>query len=105
MKVKLLLSIPFVLLAGCNSPAPTPEETGPARSPTGALIRGELTADEYLDAITKANKQDRANEQFELNKEPTRAYNTKTQRFEYVPEGTAQRWNEETQRWEFTPID
>ncbi len=94
-----------LLLVGCNSPAPTPEETGPSRSPTGALIRGELTADEYLNAITKANKESRANEQFELNKEPTRAYNTKTQRFEYVPEGTVQEWNEETQRWEFTPID
>ena len=94
-----------LILAGCNSPAPTPEETGPSRSPTSALIRGELTADEYLSAITKANKADRANDQFELNKEPTRAFNTKTQRFEYVPEGTTQKWNEETQRWEFTPID
>jgi hypothetical protein len=94
-----------LVLSGCNSPAPTPEQTGPSRSPTSALIRGELTADEYLNAITKANEEDRANEQFELNKEPTRAYNTKTQRFEYVPEGTTQRWNEDTKRWEFTPID
>ena len=105
MKVILLMSVPILFFAGCNSPAPGPEETGPSRSPTGALIRGELTADEYLSAITKANEEDRASEQFDLNKEPTRASNTKTQRFEYVPEGTFQEWNEETQRWEFTPID
>ena len=74
-------------------------------SPTTALVRGEITADEYLDAIEEANEEERANAQFEFNKEPTRAYNTKTGRFEYVPEGTSQSWNEDTQRWEFTPVE
>ena len=40
-----------------------------------------------------------------MDKEPTRAYNTKTGSIEYVPEGTVQKWNEENQRWEFSPID
>jgi len=105
MKLACVFLMSLVLLVGCNSPAPMPEESGPPRSPTGALIRGELSADEYLAAITKANREDRANEQFELNKEPTRAFNVKTQRFEFVPEGTVQKWNEKTQRWEFTPIE
>lgn len=102
MRPALLLLVPLAL-AGCATPLP--EDTNRSQSPTTALIRGELSADEYLEAITKANEDDRANAQFELNKEPTRAFNTKSQRFEYVPEGTAQRWNETTQRWEFTPID
>lgn len=105
MKFLIAFLFSLFLLGGCNSPAPRPEESGPSRSPTGALIRGELSADEYLEAITQANREDRANEQFELNKEPTRAFNTESQRFEYVPEGTIQKWNEETQRWEFTPVE
>lgn len=95
-----LWSIPFaclvLFLGGCA--------TG-GDSPTTALVRGEITADEYLDAIKEANEEDRANAQFEFNKEPTRAYNTKTRQFEYVPEDTTQSWNEETQRWEFTPVE
>lgn len=74
-------------------------------SPTTALVRGEITADEYLSAIREANEEDRTAEQHALDKEPVRAFNTRTGRVEYVPEGTVQKWNEETQRWEFTPVD
>ena len=95
--------LPVVLLAGCASPE-APEGESRASSPTGALVRGEIKADEYLEKITEANVEARESEQFEFNREPTRAYNTKTGRFEYVPEGAAQKWNEENQRWEFTPI-
>jgi hypothetical protein len=99
--VSLLFSL---LLVGCASPE-SGDEAPKRSSPTGALLRGEIEADEYLEAVTEANKESRAAEQFEMDKEPTRAYNTKTQRIEYVPEGTSQSWNEKTQRWEFTPID
>ncbi len=92
----LLLLLGAAFLAGCA--------TG-SESPTTALVRGELSADEYLEAIKDANEEERANAQFQFNKEPTRAYNTNTGRFEYVPEGTTQSWNEETQRWEFTPVE
>lgn len=88
-------------MAGCASYSSEEPETG---SPTGALLRGDLQSDEYLDAITEANEADRLGQQFEINREPTRAYNTRTERIEYVPEGTDQRWNEEKQRWEFTPV-
>lgn len=95
----------ILLLAGCASSVDTAEGERPQRSsPTGALVRGELKPDEYFGAITKANERDRKEEQFLMNREPTRAYNTKTGKVEYVPEGTTQKWNEEAQRWEFTPI-
>lgn len=97
----LMLSL---ILAGCASPEPG-DDTAKSSSPTGALLRGEIEADEYLEAVTEANKESRAAEQFEMDKEPTRAYNTKTQRIEYVPEGASQKWSEKNQRWEFTPID
>lgn len=93
-----------VLLGGCATSQPE-DAFIETKSPTGKLVRGELTAEEYLAAITAANQEARSNEQFELNKEPTRAYNTKTGRIEYVPEGSIQKWNEQSQRWEFTPID
>jgi hypothetical protein len=109
MKAALLplLTAFALLLAGCASPPADDGEVAPRRggSPTGALLRGEIATDEYLEAIADANRQDRANEQFEINKEPTRAYNTRSQRFEYVPDGSVQKWNERTQRWEFTPRD
>ena len=104
MKAVLILLVIPLFIVGCASPNPE-EGTARSGSPTGALLRGELQADEYLEAVTEANKQARADEQFELDKEPTRAFNTKTQRIEYVPEGTTQKWSEENQRWEFTPID
>ena len=85
-----LLCFPFF---GCTS------DNG---SPTGALVRGEIAADEYLGAVREANEEARANEQFEVNREPTRAYNTKTGKVEYIPDGASQKWNEEAQRWEFT---
>lgn len=103
MKTILLLVATALVLAGCANKAPDSE--APQRmSPTGALVRGELTPEQYLEALKNANEETRKNEQFEVNKEPTRAYNTKTGRIEYVPEGSIQRWNEETQRWEFTPV-
>lgn len=101
-------SAPFLILAiaitGCSTQEFTREDpkTG---SPTGALLRGDLTSEEYLKAIADANAANRSEELFLLNKEPTRAYNTKTQKIEYLPEGTSQKWNEAKQRWEFTPID
>jgi hypothetical protein len=104
MKTRLAaIVLCLVFLAGCGTPYnPEDPESG---SPTGALIRGELEADEYVDALTDANEATRRGQQFEFNREPTRAFNTKTQRIEYVPEGTDQRWNEKNQRWEFTPIE
>jgi hypothetical protein len=101
--IYLLLLVAF-FLGGCAA-KPVREERPTRMSPTQALVRGEIAPDEYLDAIKQANEQDRAKEQFELNKEPTRAYNTKTGRIEYVPEGTVQSWNEQNQRWEFTPVN
>lgn len=98
--IKLLLA---AFLVGCASPD-TEEGESKALTPTGALVRGELKADQYLNALTEANVEARESDQFEFNKEPTRSYNTKSGRFEYVPEGTSQKWNEQTQRWEFTPI-
>jgi hypothetical protein len=102
--MRLFVCGTLLFLTACATRERTPNSPR-ADSPTTALIRGEITADEYLSAIREANEKDRANEAFELNKEPTRAYNTKTNKVEYVPEGTDQYWNEQTQRWEFTPID
>ena len=89
----LLLAASVLVLTGCASKSSDSEGTRRA-SPTAALLRGELTTEQYLEAVKDANEE-----------EPTRAYNTRTGRFEYVPEGTIQKWNEETQRWEFTPIE
>lgn len=100
MKTGILPVLLCLLVTGCAS---TEYASPPNRSPTGALLRGEIAADNYLEAIKQANVQAREQEQFEVNKEQTRAYNTQTGRFEYVPEGTIQKWNETNQRWEFTP--
>lgn len=101
--VSLFLSCLGILFLGCGSYEFSREnpETG---SPTEALLTGKLMADEYLDAVKEANEESRKVQQFEVNKEPNRAFNTVAKRFEYVPEGTTQKWNENTQRWEFTPI-
>lgn len=85
----------LLVLAGCAN----------SQSPTASLMRGEIAADQYLTAVTKANEETRESEAFELNKEPTRAFNTKTKRFEFVPKDTQQFWNDETKRWEFTPVE
>lgn len=74
-----------------------------ADSPTVRLFRGEIHADEYRDAVAHTNERQRAQEAFETNRVPTRAYNTRTGRFEFVPQDTVQAWNPDTQRWEFTP--
>lgn len=84
-----------LLCVGCAS----------SNSPTAALIRGDIAADQYFDAVSEANRQSNADAAFETNRDPTRAFNTKTGKFEYVREDTDQSWNEETQRWEFTPVD
>lgn len=103
MKLFLILtSLSF--LAGCASQEFN-RENADTGSPTGALLRGDISSEQYLEAIADANAATRSEELFLLNKEPTRAYNTKTKRIEYLPEGTTQKWNETTQRWEFTPID
>ena len=106
MNWKIILILVSLLLTACASSVDT-ESGEPRRSstPTGGLLRGELSADEYFGAITKANERDRQEQQFLMDREPTRAYNTKTGRIEYVPEGTVQKWNEDNQRWEFTPIN
>jgi hypothetical protein len=101
MKGVLLTLFAGLLLTGCATYDREDPETG---SPTGALLRGELASDEYIEALEEANEASRAGQQFEINREPTRAFNTRTEQVEYVPEGTDQRWNEEKQRWEFTPI-
>lgn len=103
MKLFLILtSLSF--LAGCASQEFN-RENADTGSPTGALLRGDISSEQYLEAIADANAATRSEELFLLNKEPTRAYNTKTKRIEYLPEGTTQKWNETSQRWEFTPID
>lgn len=94
------LALGFV--AGCSSTVDTIGQ-GLRESPTGRLIRGEIALDEYDDALTEANVEAREREQFEVNRQTTRAYNTATGQVEYVPEDTQQVWNEEMQRWEFTP--
>ena len=96
-KLSLLFLLPaLLLLAACSS--------DPSISPTGALISGNLKSDEYLGAVKKANEATNEQELFEANRVPTRAYNTNTGKFEYVPEDTEQFWNEKTKRWEFTPV-
>jgi hypothetical protein len=105
MSWKIMLLPAALFLSACASSVDTGDGEKPERySPAGALVRGELKPEEYFGAIKKANERDRQEEQFIMNREPTRAYNTKTGRIEYVPEGTTQRWNEQQQRWEFTPI-
>lgn len=72
-------------------------------SPTLRLIRGEIHPDQFGDAVSETNERQRAQEAFEHNRVPTRAYNTRTGRFEFVPQDTVQSWNPQTERWEFTP--
>jgi len=73
-------------------------------SPTVRLFRGELHPDDYTNELTRANEEVRDTAQFDINRQPTRAYNTVSGAYEYVPEDTEQRWNEAEQRWEFTPV-
>ncbi len=97
-RCSLLSLLVGLVVGGCTS-----DDVAEA-SPTMRLFRGEIAADEYADEITAANIQTQQAAQFEVNREPTRAYNTKSGNYEYVPEDTQQRWNEEDQRWEFTPV-
>lgn len=99
---KALIVVITFLLSGCaGNESPSGYRN---TSPTAALMRGEIDREEYLAAVRKANEEAREGEQFEVDKEPTRSYNTRTQRVEYVPEGTEQSWNPATKRWEFTPV-
>lgn len=93
----------LLIIAGCGTMAPDQEIR--QTSPTAALLRGEIATDQYLAALKDVNERARADAQFEVNREPTRAFNTRTQRVEYVPQHTRQFWNESTQRWEFNPDD
>ena len=101
----ILISVSLLLTACASSVDQEAGERKRSSSPTGGLFRGELSADEYFDALTQANERDRKEQQFLMDREPTRAFNTKTGKIEYVPEGTVQKWSEANQRWEFTPID
>jgi hypothetical protein len=95
----LLVPLGASLLVGCAT-----GEVAEA-SPTVRLIRGQLHPADYAGEVTRANEATRDAEQFEVNREATRAYNTATGRYEFVPEDSEQRWNEEEQRWEFSPAD
>ncbi|KAF0096331.1 MAG: hypothetical protein E1N59_298 [Puniceicoccaceae bacterium 5H] len=72
-------------------------------SPTGQLLSGELKRDQYFDAITAANEEQRKRDQFEVDRDPTRAYNPATGEYEFVDEDTRQVWNPDKQRWEISP--
>lgn len=74
-------------------------------SPTVRLFRGQIKPDQYAGELTRANEETRDAEQFDVNRQPTRAYNTASGKFEFVPEDTEQHWNEKEQRWEFTPLN
>lgn len=79
--------------------------SGESRSPTGALLRGEIAADQYFSEVKRANEDTRRQQQFEVDRDSTRAYNIRTGQVEYVPEDTQQFWNPERQRWEFVPVE
>lgn len=74
-------------------------------SPIGRLVSGDIEAGEYFQAVEEANIESREREERERNySDSTKAYNTETGRYEYVPRDTQQKWNDEKQRWEFTPV-
>lgn len=105
--MKRIVSIGMVLavislLGGCASGEGTIAE-GFRSSPTGQLLRGDIPADQYFREVARANEETRQREQFEINRDPTRAYNTQTGKVEFVPQDTQQYWNSRTRRWEFTP--
>ena len=92
-----------ILLGACAGTRETISE-GFRESPIGSVATGETrSVKSYLKKVEQENIKAREAEQFEFNKQETRAYNTETGRYEYVPEDSQQRWNEEKQRWEFTP--
>ncbi len=60
MKAILLLAAVLLAMVGCASGG---DSEGTTRaSPTAALIRGELTTEQYLEAVKKANEEDRRTE-------------------------------------------
>lgn len=72
-------------------------------SPTGRLISGDISRDEYLDEVTATNEQQRRQDQFEINRDPTRVFNLETRRIQYMEPNSGQVWNAENERWEYTP--
>ena len=57
----------------------------------------------YLERVGSKNAQARAEATREYNKETVRAFNLKTDKYQYVPADSLQRWNESEKRWEFAP--
>lgn len=90
------------LLVGCAS-SERPVSTGIEESPTVSLLRGETEPDEFLREIERNNVETREQEQFEMNREDTRVYNTVTKRWEFMEPNSGQVWDEAEQRWEYTP--
>lgn len=85
-------------VAGCASDSPIRTS-----SPTLRMLRGEIKANEFADAVTAENENQRAQDEFEANRIPSRAFNTKTNRYETAPKSAQIVWNEDEKRWEFTP--
>lgn len=99
MKYQILVLLSAAsLLAGCFSDTSLSEA-----SPTYRLLRGDIGTDDYADAVRTTNVQNQRRAAFEINKDETRVYNTRTQRIQYMPPNSGQVWNPETQRWEYTP--
>jgi len=96
-----LVTLALALIAGCGSVENSPLVNNAVVS----VLSGESTLDEAGDRIRLANEQAHAEENRELREDTVRAYNTKTDEFEFVAFDTVQRWNDEEQRWEFTPIE
>lgn len=98
-----LLILPL-LFGGCAGGEGTIAE-GFRKSPTGALLRGDIPADRYFAEVARANEEAREREQFEVNRDPTRAYNPRTGKIEHVGRNAKIYWNEQNRRWEFLPHD
>lgn len=91
-----------LFIGGCASGEGTIAE-GFRKSPTGALLRGDIPADRYFAEVARANEEVRDREQFEVNRDPTRAFNPRTGKVEHVGRNAKVYWNTHSQRWEFLP--
>jgi hypothetical protein len=96
------LLIAPLLIGGCAGGEGTIAE-GFRKSPTGALLRGDIPADRYFAEVARANEESRERDQFEVNRDPTRAYNPRTGKIEHVGPNVKVYWNEQNRRWEFLP--
>ena len=99
-----LASLGVIILCGCTATRDAIDR-GLNESPTVGLLRGDVSRAEYTDRLTQANENARAEVEIEANLSPSRAYNTRTGRYEFAPEGANVQWNDEARRWEFTPAD